>query len=655
MEALPPQIHCFFSSNNPINNAHFTLSLPLQNHIIMATKSGELSLTHHDAHHLFDEIPLSDTFAWNNLIQTHLATGDFSHVWSTYNQMLLRGVRPNRHTLPRVLAASRFFGDLSLGKQIHGQAMKLGFSSDHYVITALLEMYGRLDSIDMARWLLDKSPHANSVSWTMLAKLYIKEEKPKLAIDLFHQMVKVGAEIDSVALATAIVACGMLKSLKEGRKIHLVARKCGLEFDVLVCNSLLKMYIDCGSIQDARTIFDQMPKKDIISWTAITHAYVKKGGYNEGLKLFREMIKKGLKPDLFAVSSILPACARIAAGKQGKEVHGYLLRNGIGLSLAVLNAVIDMYVKSGYIQTASKMFSQLKNKDVVSWTVMILGYSLYGQGELGVELFRKLEKESRIEIDQKTYDAVLHAFSTSNLVEKGKYYFKFIKAPKVSHYALMVAILANSGHFDEATTFIQEQKIEKHAEVHRALLDGCRIHRRTQLGKRVIEQLCELEPLNAENYVLLSNWYAENAKWDMVDKLKATIRDMGLKPRKAYSWIELRNKIHVFGTGDVFHPSLMKIMEDEGHQAVTDYSFHDVNEERECVKFGHSEMLALSFGLISTQAGSTIRLTKNLRVCRHCHDFAKFISKILTREIILKDQSRFHHFKGGFCSCGDVW
>lgn len=96
-------------------------------------------------------------------------------------------------------------------------------------------------------------------------------------------------------------------------------------------------------------------------------------------------------------------------------------------------------------------------------------------------------------------------------------------------------------------------------------------------------------------------------------------------------------------------------MEDEKHQPNPDFSLHDVEEERECIQIGHSEMLAISFGLISTQPGATIRVIKNLRVCRSCHDCAKFISKIAGREIILKDINCFHHFKDGICSCDDFW
>ncbi|XAR55210.1 hypothetical protein NMG60_11035219 [Bertholletia excelsa] len=624
---------------------------------------GELAY----AHQPFDEIPVWDTFAWNNLLQTHLSNGDAYQILFTYGQMLVRGVRPDRHTFPRVITASRLSGALFFGKQVHGHALKLGLSSDHYVVTALMELYGRLECADSAKWLFEKSLHnctrmKSAISWTLLGRLYVEEGKPRQAIDLFTQMVSSGAvDVDSVSLATVIGACSLLKSLKEGRNAHRIAKERGLESHVLVSNSLLKMYIDCGSLRDARLVFDRIPSRDAISWTEMLRGYVRKGGFNEALKLFRHMNYAGIRPDPLAISSVLPACARVAANKNGKEIHGYLVKNGIDMNRTVENALMDMYVKSGSLEYASRIFIATKNKDVVSWTVMILGNTFHGHGELAVGMSRQMEKNLGTEMDELMYMALLYACCAARLVEDGWFYFNRIRAPKIAHCTLMVAILARAGLFDEAWSFIKKRGIERHAEVLRSLLNGCRIHQNRNMGRRVIEQLCDLEPLNAENYVLLANWYAHNGKWDMVNKLRETINDMDLKPRKAYSWIEFRNKVHVFSTGDASHPRskkiysdleiLMKKTNEEGFSPSLDFSLHDVDEERECIPLGHSEMLAVSFGLISTQAGATIRVTKNLRVCRSCHEFLMLISRIVGREIIIKDQSCFHHFKDGSCSC----
>ncbi|XP_023771226.1 pentatricopeptide repeat-containing protein DOT4, chloroplastic [Lactuca sativa] len=626
-----------------------------------ALKSTESASTHK----VFDGMPVSaDSLVWNNVIQTHLGNLNYNKAVTTYQEMLTRGIRPNRHTLPRILSVSRLSGSLSLGKQLHCQAMKLGVCNDIYVTGSLIELYGHLDGVDAAKWILDNSEKKTSsaVSWTLLAKLYMKQNKPAFAIDLFNEMVKSGAEVDAVSLTTAISACILVKSLISGRNIHDTARKHGLELDVLVSNSLVKMYMECGSMKDARDLFDKMPSRDAISWTSIIQGYVKNGEINEGLKLFRKMVNEDkIKPDAVAVSTILPACARMAAHKNGRELHGYLIRNKIPINLKLNNALIDMYAKSGNLEYSSTIFSRTKSKDIVSWTVMIMGYSLHGEGDLGVDLFNKVPKSDTDEI---SYVTSLHACCTSLNVEKGIHYFNCIKSPNFVHYALMAALLARAGKLDDAKAFVKEHGVEKHPEVLRALIDGCRIHKEITTGKRLVEQLCDSEPLNADNYVLMSNWYAQNGgkhKQKMVDRWRETIRDMDLKPKTAYSWIEFRNKVHVFKTGDVSHPrsegiyweleSLMKNFEEINE----DFSFHDVDEERECVPIGHSELLAVSFGLISTKSGTTVRVTKNLRVCHRCHEAVKYISKVVGREIILKDPNRFHHFKNGVCSCQDFY
>lgn len=630
-------------------------------HAQVMLKSEELSTSQQL---VLDKMPKDSTFAWNHLIRTYLANGEVDNALYIYHQMLIQGVCPDKHTIPRMLAASHISDSLFLGKQLHGHAVKLGISSEDHVVSALMKMYGHLDGAHAVKQVFEIcSVGINSVCRTLMISVYLKENKPRLAIEMFYHMVSSGAQIDTVAIVTAAGACGMLQSLTQGRKVHEIAKARGLESDVLVCNSLLKMYLDCRRIKDAREVFDKMSSRDLISWTEMIRGYVKNGGFNEGLKLFKNMVSEVIRPDAPAVASILPACARMTAHKQGKEIHGYLMRNGVNMNATVNNALLDMYIKSGSIKLASEIFSGMTAKDAVSWTIMIYGYTLHGQGTKAVELFYDMQK-SDLEIDQVAYTSVLHACVVANLVEEGKTFFSFINKPEMRHYTLMVSLLARAGLFSEAKIFIEENRIGQHAAAVKALLDGCRICRNVKEGKKAIEKLCNLEPLNADNYVLLSNWYASYAKWDTADRLRETIRDMGLTSKKAYSWIEFRKKIHVFGTGDVSHPRservywelqcLVKKMEEEGYIFVSDFSLHDVDEERECIPTGHSEMLAISFGLISSNE-TTIRVTKNLRVCHNCHGMAKVISRLVDREIILKDPNFFHHFKNGHCSCGDKW
>ncbi|KAG9139814.1 hypothetical protein Leryth_020223 [Lithospermum erythrorhizon] len=611
---------------------------------------------------------ISDTLPWNTLIETHLCKNELHHVPSIYHRMLLRGVHPDRHTLPRVLTASGSLNDLSLGQQLHCTSLKFGLSSDDYVITALMEMYGKFDDMGAVERVFEncRSTKNYKVAWTLLSRMYVGKGKAELAVDLFHKLVECGdvGMLDSLAFVTVITACGMMKSLKEGGHVHRIVKDCGLHSDVVIGNTLLKMYTDCGSVENCRAVFDGMVCRDVISWTTMINGYVKKGGFNEGLKLFRKMNEDGIKTDDVTIASVLPACARITAHKNGKEIHGYLLRNGTHLTTCICNALMDMYVKSGYFEYAYRVFYLMKDKDVFSRTIMISGCGLHGQGKLGVDIFQNMVEALQVDIDEMTYAAVLYACFSACMVEEGKFFFNCIKSPTFAHCLLMVSLLSRAGLFNEAMAFIDERGLMKEGEVLRALLDGCRIHQNVDMGKRFICELLDLEPLSMHNYDLLSNWFSHDKKSSIEDEVREMVKNENFTPIKAFSWIEFRNKVHVFGTGDVSHPRSESIYSElhrllkRGEEQINldntlQFSHHDVDEVRDCIAIGHSELLAISFGLISTQAGQTIRIAKNLRICRTCHHNAKIISKIVGREIIIKDLNCFHHFRDGSCSCGD--
>ncbi|KAI3524075.1 hypothetical protein L1887_02712 [Cichorium endivia] len=265
MDLICSSMHALSILEMPKRPSKYTIHIRVNHYSrTCAVKSTESTSTHQQ----FDGMPLSaDSLVWNSIIQTHLGNFNYCKAVTTYHEMLTRGVRPDRHTLPRILSVSRLSGSLSLGKQLHCQAMKLGVCNDIYVTGCLIELYGHLDGVDAAKWVLDNSARKLScVSWTLLAKLYIKQNKPALAIDLFNEMVESGAEVDSVSLTTAISACILVKSLIHGRNIHQTAQKQGLELDVLVSNSLLKMYMEFD-------LFKKVPKIDTDEISYVTALY----------------------------------------------------------------------------------------------------------------------------------------------------------------------------------------------------------------------------------------------------------------------------------------------------------------------------------------------------------------------------------------------
>jgi hypothetical protein len=238
--------------------------------------------------------------------------------------------------------------------------------------------------------------------------------------------------------------------------------------------------------------------------------------------------------------------------------------------------------------------------------------------------------------------------------------------PTLSHYACMVDLFGRAGLLQEAQEFIEKMPIEPDVVTWGSLLSACRVHKNIDLGKVAAERLLLLEPENSGAYSALANLYSACGKWEEAAKIRKSMKDGRVKKEQGFSWIEVKHKVHVFGVEDGTHPEkneiymTMKKIWDEikkmGYVPDTASVLHDLEEEvKEQILRHHSEKLAIAFGLISTPDKTTLRIMKNLRVCNDCHTAIKFISKLVGREIIVRDTTRFHHFKDGFCSCRDYW
>lgn len=233
-------------------------------------------------------------------------------------------------------------------------------------------------------------------------------------------------------------------------------------------------------------------------------------------------------------------------------------------------------------------------------------------------------------------------------------------------FYLVLLCTGRAGLLDEAHSLIESMPMKANAVVWGALLSGCRLHRDTKLAEHVLKQLIELEPWNSGNYVHLSNIYASNNKWDDSEKIRSSMNERRMQKIPAYSWIEIDGIVHEFLVGDTYHPisdniyvklgELSKELREVGYVPRTEYVLFDIEEEEKEHFVGcHSEKLALAYGLLSTKPGDGIRIIKNLRICGDCHTFFKLVSMITGREIILRDNNRFHCFLEGSCSCGDYW
>eukprot|EP01018_Ginkgo_biloba_P037498 Gb_11389 [translate_table: standard] len=620
--------------------------------------------------HVFDRMSERDAVSYTSMISGYTQNGHANEALMLFNQMQLAEVTIDSITIVSVLQACSHLRALKEGKEIHNHMIRTGLDSDVFVETVLMHMYAKCGSINIARQVFDKISMRSMVSWSAMIAGYAQSGHASEALALFNRMQRAEVTPDSITIVSALQACAHLAALQQGKWIHDHFVTTRLESDVFVGTALIDMYAKCMSVEVARQLFDRLPERNVVSWSAMIAGYAQSGHVNEALTLFHEMQFTNVIPNSVTIVSVLQACTHLTSLKQGRWIHGCIIRRGFETDVFVMTALIDMYAKCGNVELARHLFDKMPTKNVVSWSAMIAGYGIHGQGENALALFNTMQ-QTGMKPNHITFVSILSACSHAGLVDEGCQYFEsmirnYRFTPRMEHYACMVDLLGRAGHLDEARGFIEKMPLQPGVSVWGALLGACRIHCDVELGELVAGRLFDLEPQKAGYYILLSNIYAAAGRWDDVEKVRTMMNERGVKTTKGCSSIEVNNTIHTFLVGDRSHPQSEKIyamletlagkMEKAGYVPNTNFVLHDVEEEvKEHMLYSHSEKLAIAFGLINTNSKTPIRIVKNLRICGDCHSATKFISKIVKREIIMRDVNRFHHFKDGLCSCGDYW
>ncbi|KAI3747924.1 hypothetical protein L6452_10663 [Arctium lappa] len=535
----------------------------------------------------------------------------------------------------------------------------------------MISGYAKAGRLKDARNLFDAMPERDNFSWTAIISGHVRHGLPYDALQLCRTMLKdYNVKCNKFTVCSALAASAATQCLNTGKEIHGHIVRAGIDSDSVVWSALSDMYGKCGSLDEARRIFDKTSDRDAVTWTAMIDQYFKHGRREEGFLLFSELLKSGKRPNEFTFAGILNVCAHHNTECLGRQVHGYMARIGFNDSSFAASALIHMYCKCGNIEVADRVFKWIPNPDLASWTSLINGYAQNGQPEEALNLFETL-LESGTKPDHITFVGVLSACTHSGLVDKGLAYFNSIKekhglAYTVDHYACVVDLLSRSGRFSEAEDIIKKMPMKPDKFLWASLLAGCRIHGNLDLAKKAAKALFKIEPENAATYITLSNIYAAAGEWGEVAEVRKMMDVNGVVKKPGRSWTEIKRKVYTFLMGDTSHPRSMEIhrfleelgkkMKEEGYVPKTDYVLHDVEEEQKEQNLSyHSEKLAIAFAILATPPGTQVKVFKNLRTCVDCHTAIKYISKLVSRKIIVRDSSRFHCFEGGRCSCNDYW
>ncbi|XP_010549165.1 PREDICTED: pentatricopeptide repeat-containing protein At3g47530 isoform X3 [Tarenaya hassleriana] len=454
-------------------------------------------------------------------------------------------------------------------------------------------------------------------------------------------------------------------------QIHGKIFRDGFLSDSLLLTTLMDLYSVCGRSDEAYQVFDEIPHKDTVSWNVLISSYSRNKRTRDVMGLFENMKNGETPPDRVTCLLVLQACSNLNALEFGERVHTYIDDNGFNDDVKLSNSLISMYSRCGCVDKAYSVFSEMQKRNVVSWSAMISGLAMNGFGRKAIEAFDEMVKAG-IHPDEQTFTGVLSACSHSGLVEEGKMFFEQMSSefgikPNLHHYSCIVDLLGRARLLDEAYDLVTSMETKPDPTIWRTLLGACRVQGHVELGERVISHLIELKAEEAGDYVLLLNMYSSVGKWEKVSELRSFMKENGIQTVPGCSTVELQGTVHEFVVDDVSHPRKAEIygmlreinqqLRIAGYAAEVRSELHNLGSEEEKGEAlsNHSEKLAIAFSILMTPPGTTIRVAKNLRTCVDCHTFAKFVSDVYGRAVIVRDRSRFHHFREGRCSCNDYW
>lgn len=568
-------------------------------------RSGNVS----EARKLFDNMHYHDAVSYASMITAYLKNNEFFKAEKLFQTMPERNIVAESAMIDGYAKsglmdkAQKVFDSMTETNVFSWTSLISGYFRDGQVVkacqlfdqipaknvvswTTMVLGYAQNGLIDQARYVFNQMPEKNTVSWTAMMKSYIDNGRTAEALQLFHEMplrnlyswnTMISGCLDdkrvneafelfhSMPLRNAVSWTVMVSGLARNGLTKL-AREYFDQMpnkDIAAWNAMITAYVDGFLMFEASELFKLMPKRNTVSWNAIIVGYARHGPDGEAMRHLILMLRSCVRPNEATLTSVQTSCCGML---ELMQAHALAILLGCESETSHSNALITMYSRVGDISSSRIAFENLKAKDVVSWTAMLLAFTYHGHGDHALHVFGRMLK-SGTKPDEITFVGVLSACSHAGLVKKGqKLFYSMSRAygliPRAEHYSCLVDILGRAGQVHMAMEVVRKMpECELDGAVLGALLGACRLHGDVEMANYIGQKLIELEPNSSGGYVLLANVFAASGKWDEFAEVRKKMKDRNVKKVPGVSQIEVKGRSHAFFAGDKSHPQVDEIYE----------------------------------------------------------------------------------------------
>jgi pentatricopeptide repeat protein len=666
--------------------------------ITMFSKCGKYST----ASEIFNGLGTRGITVWNAMLSAAMHHNKYKLVIELFEQMKQQdGLQPNRSCYLSTFMACTSLKDLQLAKSYHSEFdrivkshrsrnIKSDMQYDMNINVTLVNMYSKCGSFEFAQKVFRAINDPTLEARTAMMIAYIRDGQGIKTLKTIAKLKKIGVELDEISWISLLNECTTAKDSSLGKEYHKLIIQNRVTLTLPLINALMHMYAACGCLSDVIKLFDEVQQRgmspdtstysslfDACGWTRDLntgmkyHSLVKQSGTYNDLKIFASIISMygkcgslaqvvntidelqqlGLKPDTNVWASIFAACAELRALNTGMRYHNEFNNSAVKSDIAVIRALIQMYLACGEMEVACKLFEDGEGvgvkQDGSIWTDMIVAYGSHGMGVKAIQTFELMKQE--LAPDSSVFEALINACSTSGLVTEAMKYYKQMQeqyniAPSEVHQLGLIEALTLAGELDKAEAMISKLQ-PTNTIAWKLVLSACIKKGDVKRAERLFEHICSITPPTDDSiHSLLAKVYNSVGMLDNANNIQQQAKSLGLMSINGNAQIEIGNQIHSFGghlnDNNPDHHQIKEKLNDISTKLQTNIGIIEINTH---------ELAAVAFGLLKTTPGCTLRIFSNFYMNEDSHTAIKQIA------LVLRDPNRFHRFEHGKCSCDEYF